>query len=230
MKTGRKRLGLLLAIAVAAVFANNAVWAQTVGEVRLGEASKEKKVVLVNNQSSAAGVFINFSDISAINAGDLAGFCDSTSPPLNCHLTLAANSSKELPNPGFKYVNMAVSFNSPVTCGATKAELTANNPAWFDVMDVSVVDGFNNKIQIDAIASSGSKVTMGPPAGMTGNQLLFGVYPFKCDGCAVIKNPPNCPGMAVPAECHGGKEFMPIPPCQYQMDPPKGTIEIILQP
>jgi len=230
VKTARKPLGLLLAIAATAVLANNALWAQSLGELRQGMEPKHKKIVLVNNQSSAAAVFINFGADSAINVTNLGSFCDSQStPPLNCHLTLAANSSEELPNPDFKYVNLALAFNNAVTCGATKAEAIANNPNWYDIMDVSVVDGFNNKIEIDATEKgSTTPVILGPPAGMTGNQLLFGVFPFACTQCAAILNAP-C-GSNGPGECHAGTESNPSPPCQYQMNPPDGKIEIILQP
>jgi len=190
---------------------------------------KHKNVVLVNNQSSPAGVFINFGADSVINVTNLDGFCDSQSTaPLNCHHTLAANSSEELPNPDFKYVNLALAFNNPVTCGATKAEVIANNPNWYDIMDVSVVDGFNNKIEIDATARGGTTVKLGPPAGITGNQLLFGVFPFACTQCAAILNAP-C-GSNGPGECHAGTESNPDPPCQYQMNPTDGKIEVILQP
>jgi hypothetical protein len=43
-----------------------------------------------------------------------------------------------------------LAFNHPVICNATKAEVIANNPKWFDIMDVSVVDGFNNKLTLGA--------------------------------------------------------------------------------
>ena len=38
---------------------------------------------------------------------------------------------------------MALAFNAQVTCGSTKAEVLDNNRNWFDILDVSVVDGFN---------------------------------------------------------------------------------------
>lgn len=229
MKTGRKRLGLVLAIAATAVFANNAVWAQPVTEVNKCLKAKRKKIVLVNNQSSAADVFINFGADSKINVSNLGGFCDSQSiAPLNCHHTLAANNSEELPNRDFKYVNLALAFNHVVDCGATKAEVIANNPAWCDIEDVSVVDGFNNKIEIDAIGAGGGTERLGPPNGVSGNQNLFGVYPFACTQCAAILNAP-CGTNGV-GECHPGTESAPIPPCQYQMESPDGKIQIILQP
>jgi len=230
VKTAGKPLGLLLAIAATtAVLANNAVWAQSLGQLEQAMDPKHKKIVLVNNQSSAADVFINFASNSVINVTNLGGFCDSQSiGSLNCHHTLAANKSEDLPNPDFKYVNLALAFNHVVDCGATKAEVIANNPDWYDIMDVSVVDGFNNKIEIDATEHGKMPVKLGPPAGMTGNQQLFGVFPFACTQCAAILNAP-C-GSNGAGECHAGIESNPNPPCQYQMNPPNGMIEIILQP
>jgi hypothetical protein len=149
------------------------------------DGSKTQEDRIVNNQSSAADVFINFASNSVINVTNLGGFCDSQSiGSLNCHHTLAANKSEDLPNPDFKYVNLALAFNHVVDCGATKAEVIANNPDWYDIMDVSVVDGFNNKIEIDAAEHGKMPVKLGPPAGMTGNQQLFGVFPFACTQCA----------------------------------------------
>lgn len=230
MKTARKPLRLLLAIAATAVLGNSAVWAQSLGQLDQAMDPKHKKIVLVNNQSSAADVFINFGADSKINVSNLGGFCDSQSiAPLNCHHTLAANNSEELPNPDFKYVNLALAFNHVVDCGATKAEVIANNPNWYDIMDVSVVDGFNNKIEIDATEPHKPSVILGPPAGMTGNQTLFGVYPYECTICADLGAQP-CQMNGNKAECHAGTESNPIPPCQYQMNPPNGKIEIILQP
>jgi len=153
MKTAKKRLELLLAIAATVVFASGTVLAQTESELHQALSTKKKTISLVNNQSSAAEVNINFGADSELNARDLAGFCDSISEPLHCHLTLAGNSSKEIPNPDFKYVNLALAFNGAVNCGSTKAEVIANNPHWFDIMDVSVVDGFSNKIEMDATPS-----------------------------------------------------------------------------
>jgi hypothetical protein len=228
MKTPKKRLGLLLAVATTIVLASGTLWSQPESELHQAMSAKKKTISLVNKQSSQAEVNINFGADSELNASDLAGFCDSTSIPLNCHLTLAGNSSKEIPNPNFKYVNLALAFNSPVTCGATKAEIIANNRKWFDIMDVSVVDGFNNQIEIRATPSGQATVILGPPTGLSGNQTLFGVYPFACTQCAAILNPP-C-GSNGAGECHAGTESNPNPPCQYQMNPDNGTIKVILLP
>jgi len=229
VKTVREAFGLLLAIAATAVLTNNAVWAQSLGQLDQAMDLKHKVIVLVNNQSSAADVFINFGSDSAINVANLGSFCDSQSTgSLNCHHKLAAKKSEVLPNPKFKYVNLALAFNHVVDCGATKAEVIANNPSWYDIMDVSVVDGYNNRIEIDATATGKMTVTLGPPAGMKGNQQLFGVFPFACTQCAAILDAP-C-GSNGAGECHAGIESNPIPPCQYQMNPADGMIKVILQP
>jgi hypothetical protein len=233
MRRFRTSVTLQLSLAIATIIGFTApnLFAQPLSELRKALAEKDKTVLLENDQSSPADVYINFAADSQLNVNGLAGFCDGQSiPPLNCHLTLAPNSKEQLPNPDFKYVNMAVAFNHTVSCGATKAEVIANNPAWYDIMDVSVVDGFNNKVEIkaDPGPKGGPIQVIGPPAGQSGNQLLFGVFPFACTICAGILNPP-C-GSNGTAECHAGSESNPSPPCQYQMNGKDGTITIILQP
>ena len=231
------RLALLLLVAAIGVFAYGTVWAQRSrpepgnlpSERREGVAEKDKTIAFENNKSAPADVYINFGADSVVNASTLGAFCDSKStPPLNCHFVLAKNSSVDLPNPGNRYVNLAAALNAPVTCGSTKAEVIANNPVWFDIVDVSVVDGFNEKIEIDVKGSDGSTQILGPPNGKTGNQKIFGVFPFGCTICAGVKNPP-C-GSLGQNECHAGTESDPKPPCQYQINAPDGTIKVILQP
>src|SRR5262245_12924266 len=85
---------------------------------------------------------------------------------------------------------MALSFNAQVTCGSTKAEVLVNNPNWFDILDVSVVNGFNEKIQVNLTPTGGSTTQLGPPVGKLGNQKVFGVFPYGCTICAGIKNAP----------------------------------------
>ena len=110
-------------------------------------ADKNKTVRITNRQGTEAQVYINFAADSVLKPTDVP-FCKVTGS-LNCEFTLAANSSRDIPNPQSKYLNMALAFNAQVTCGSTKAEVLVNNPNWFDILDVSVVDGFNEKIQIN---------------------------------------------------------------------------------
>ncbi|MBA7688424.1 hypothetical protein ES703_96904 [subsurface metagenome] len=179
---------------------------------------KQKTVTITNQQGSSATVNINFAADSEITSKDL-GFCQGSD--LNCSFTLDAKASKTIPNPDYKYLNFTLAFNAPVGCGSTKTEVTVNNPKWYDTMDVSVVDGFNEKIQINANGTQ-----LGPPNGKLGNQKVFGVYPYGCDGCASVLNPP-C-GDAGQGECKGGTQYNPDVKCHYQMNQNSGTIELIL--
>jgi hypothetical protein len=188
--------------------------------------AKNKQVRITNQQSAPARVYINFAPDSVLKPTDLP-FCEVTGP-LNCQFTLAANSSQDIPNPQAKYLNMALSFKAPVTCGSTKAEVLVNNPKWFDVLDVSVVDGFNEKIQMNLTPTSGKVTQLGPPVGKLGNQKVFGVFPYACTICAGIKDAP-C-GDAGKGECKLGTESKPDVLCQYQMNEPNGLVEVLLLP
>src|SRR5215470_8448841 len=165
-------------------------------------ADKNKMVRITNKQNAPAEVYINFAADSTLKPTDLP-FCKITGP-LNCQFTLSANSSQDVPNPQAKYFNMALAFNAPVNCGSTKAEVLVNNPNWYDILDVSVVDGFNEKIQMNLTPTSG------------------------CTICAGIKNAP-C-GDAGAGECKKGSESNPDVLCQYQMNEPTGLVEVLLQP
>jgi len=189
-------------------------------------ADKNKTVRITNRQGTQAQVYINFAADSVLKPVDLP-FCKVTGP-LNCEFTLAANSSQDIPNPQAKYLNMALAFNAQVTCGSTKAEVLVNNPNWFDILDVSVVDGFNEKIQINLTPTGGPMTQLGAPVGKLGNQKVFGVFPYACTICAGIKNAP-C-GDAGGGECKLGTESKPDVPCQYQMNEPTGLVEVQLLP
>ena len=189
-------------------------------------ADKNKTVRITNQQGTPAKVYINFAADSALKPSDVP-FCTVTGP-LNCEFTLAARGSRDLPNPQARYLNMALAFNAPVSCGSTKAEVLVNNPTWYDVLDVSVVDGFNEKIQMNLTPTGGRTTQLGPPVGRLGNQKVFGVFPYACTICAAIKNAP-C-GDAGAGECKGGTESRPDVPCQYQMNEPTGLVEVLLLP
>src|SRR5215510_9007889 len=187
---------------------------------------KNKTVRITNRQGAQTKVYISFAADSVLKPSDLP-FCTVTGP-LNCEFTLAPNSSQDVPNPQARYLNMALAFNAPVTCGSTKAEVLVNNPKWFDILDVSVVDGFNEKIQINLTPTGGSMTQLGPPVGKLGNQKVFGVFPYGCTICAGIKNAP-C-GDAGGGACTKGSESKPDVPCQYQMNEPTGLVEVLLLP
>jgi hypothetical protein len=138
-------------------------------------------------------------------------FCSGSG--LTCSFVLAKHATKNVPLAG-KYLNATVSFDAPVTCGVTKAELNLNNEAWFDTLDVSLVDGFSNLVAIDAVSSAGS-VTLGPPNGVAGNEKVFGLFPNGCDICTARQTPP-C-GMTPGTDgCKTGTQYKPDVPCQWQ--------------
>jgi hypothetical protein len=170
-------------------------------------ADKNKTVRITNRQGTQAQVYINFAADSVLKPTDVP-FCKVTGS-LNCEFTLAANSSRDIPNPQAKYLNMALAFNAPVTCGSTKAEVLVNNPNWFDVLDVSVVDGFNEKIQINLTPTGGSMTQLGPPVGKLGNQKVFGVFPTAALFARALRTPHRA-GMRVAANANPGRSPSPM--------------------
>jgi len=140
-------------------------------------------------------------------------FC--TGSGLNCNFPLGARDTQVLPLNG-AYLNATFAFDSPVGCGATKAEVNIGNPNWYAVLDVSMVDGFSNRIRVDiaAVGDAGA-VTLGPPVGATGNEKVFGLYPLGCDICVARQKPP-C-GISKGSDgCKTGTQYNPSVPCQWQ--------------
>jgi hypothetical protein len=144
-----------------------------------------------------------------------------TSSALNCALILPANSTQTI-DLGGKYLNATLAFDLPVGCGATKAELNLNNPNWYDVADLSLVDGFNHDLQMQF-----GDVLLGPTLGKNGNAALFGVFPLGCDICTARQNP-SC-GFAKGTDgCKAGTQYAPVPPCQVQGNVKGGGTAVIV--
>lgn len=161
-----------------------------------------------NTTANEVVVYVAFGADSAVKAVDWKSFC-TVDHALNCHFTLASKATQALPLAG-KYLNATLSFTKPVSCNTTKAELNINNPKWYDIADVSLVDGYDNKIEITA-----GSTKLGPPVGAAGNEKIFGVYPLGCDICTCRQKPPcgmkpGCDG------CKKGTQYKPDVPCQYQ--------------
>jgi hypothetical protein len=160
---------------------------------------------MTNSTKADTVVYFAFGADSAITSWS---FCPITAR-LNCQFTLKAGTTKHLPLGG-QYLNATISFGAPVTCNTTKAELNINNPNWYDISDVSLVDGYDNKIMIMA---GGKRISI---AGPTGNEKAFGVYPMGCDICVARQSPP-C-GMSPGKDgCKAGPDqYHPKVPCQWQ--------------
>jgi hypothetical protein len=175
---------------------------------------------------ATTSVYFSFGADSVIKASDWSSFCTVTSP-LTCNFTMKG--SQVLPTQG-KYLNVTLAFGGPVGCGATKAEVNVNNPTWFDTLDVSLVDGYSNKIEIDYTPPGGTVATkLGPPLGKDGNEKVLGLFPYGCDICTARQNPP-CKIAPGGIGCKSGTQFKPDVPCQYQgaVKGGGGTANVIL--
>ena len=112
-----------------------------------------------------------------------------------------------------KYLNATISFNGQ-GCGTTKAEINVSNPKWYNVLDVSLVDGYSNKVVITNKEPGGREAILAP-VGRTGNEKAMGVFPFGCDICVAMQHPP-CGIVPGGPGCHAGTQYAPDPVCQWQ--------------
>lgn len=192
----------------------------------------EHQLTFANDTDSPTTVYVSFGSDSKVNAASwgLCGVPADAGALLNCSFPLSAKTSLPMPLRG-QYLNATIAFGAPVGCGSTKAELNLNNPSWYDVVDVSLVDGYSNRIRLDVAppaldggVSSDAGVSI-IPNGATGNESVPYVFPLACDICSGRQNPP-C-GQPVDAAayagasdggvgCHAGTQYAPVPPCQYQ--------------
>jgi len=190
------------------------------------------QVTVQNERSVATTVYVAFGAGSKVNAASWS-FCSGSG--LTCSFDLTpkntAGSARLLPNASADYLNATFSFDAAVGCGVTKAEVDVNNPSWYDTLDVSLVDGYSDNVQIYAAPSGGGPATLGPPVGATGNEKVYGVFPVGCDICVERQNPP-CGIAKGKTGCKTGTQYDPDVPCQWQ-GPVKGgggTVTISLMP
>ncbi len=188
------------------------VLAAAAGTAVLSKHSVSPSTVIVTNDTMEdTTVFVAFGADSVVLPADWS-FCKSTAG-LTCSFSLQKKSTQPLPI-GSKYLNATMSFGAPVGCNTTKAEMNVNNPKWYDVTDVSLVDGFSNIISMEISDSIGGH-ELGPPNGAQGNEKVFGVFPLGCDICTARQHPP-CGIKPGPEGCKAGTQYKPDVPCQYQ--------------
>ncbi len=186
--------------------------AAAAGTALLSKHSANPSTVMVTNDTMEdTTVFVAFGADSVVLPTNWS-FCKSTAK-LNCSFVLQKKSTQPLTLDA-GYLNATLSFGAPVGCGTTKAEMNVNNPKWYDVTDVSLVDGFSNVISMEISDSSGAH-ELGPPNGSTGNEKVFGLYPLGCDICTARQHPP-CGIKPGPEGCKAGTQYKPDVPCQYQ--------------
>lgn len=189
-------------------------------------------LTVANRTRAATVVKVSFGAASKVSTAQWAAFCKETSK-LNCQFEVPAMGNLDLPLAN-RHLNATLSFDGS-GCGATKAELDMNNPAWFDTYDVSLVDGYSNNIAIEVAPTNGvdgGVVTLGPPLGKDGNANVFGLFPYGCDICVARQQPP-CGIPSGGSGCKAGTQYAPAVPCQYQ-GPQKGgggvTVVVALVP
>lgn len=176
-----------------------------------GATPSKSTLVISNETDQSTVVYIAFGADSVVLPGAWS-FCAETAA-LSCNFSIAKHSVQTMPLEG-GYLNATVSFGSPVGCNTTKAELNLNNPAWYDTSDVSLVDGYDDKIEIEVVEADGLR-RLGPPAGASGNEAVYGLFPLGCDICVARQSPP-CGMTPGKSGCKAGSQYAPDVPCQYQ--------------
>lgn len=172
----------------------------------IGCPAPQKTTVVVENATTVdTTVYVAFGADSQVTASNWP-FCSGEG--LNCSFSLAKKSTQPLLTHA-QYLNATFSFFHPVTCGTTKAEVNVNNPNWYDVADISLVDGFNVPVEMDF---AGQKLIV---TSAKGNETAFGVYPDGCDICTGRAAPP-CGQSRNNEGCKSGTQFDPSVPCQAQ--------------
>ena len=180
--------------------------------VNSGSGGTGSEVVIENKTTKATHVYVSFGADSVVQAKDWEKFC-TVRAPLNCDFEMNPLSSQLVPGRG-KYLNATISYDGQ-GCGATKAEVNVSNPKWYNILDVSLVDGYSNKVKITNTELSGKVTVIGPPAGQTGNENIMGVFPYGCDICVAQQHPP-CGIVPGGPGCHSGTQYAPVPVCQWQ--------------
>ena len=169
-----------------------------------------------NRSADEVTVSVAFGSDSVVLPASWTAFCPGSG--LNCQFKLKGHAMQPLPTGG-SYLNATLAFSDKVGCGSTKAELNVNNPKWYDIVDISLVDGFSTPLGIEVTdPGDGGLVhhVLGPVTSKAGNEKAFGVFPLGCDIC-VARQKPSC-GMAPGKDgCKAGPDqYHPDVPCQYQ--------------
>ncbi len=181
-----------------------------------------------------------------VTADQLAarGFCSqvtkSEHPPYagKCLLTIKANSSVRFPDIPNTCLSGNVTFRGYATCptaafptGTTTAEFTLNPAFGDEAVDISLVNGYSDKVSISM--RGGEDWIYGPsgtPISEIYNRPLGrnignpGVYPKDCTDCTGLVGPAVCPGFPTQPVCQTERI------CNVQRNTYGGTVTITLEP
>lgn len=179
------------------------------------------RLFVQNLKGAAVDVYLSFGSDSCITESNVridgaTGECVSVGNGI-CKFSLAPNERREM-NLQLCRADLTFRFNRSGGCDVTKVEANMNVPDWDDTWNISLVDGWNENVRIDVVTSDNRTKTMGPTAGASGNQQIFGVYPHGCDICTARQVPP-CGIPTGDSECktpHGTQnQYKPDVPCQW---------------
>lgn len=193
------------------------------GKTTSTTAANGKTITVTNNTSQASlTIYMGFvgNTLACYTKASFQSVCTfNTDNPWVCQMTVANGSSVNVNFNQSCQVSVAfTAVNLPWgSCPTSLAEFTLNG-AQGDTLDVSLVNGLNYKININAVTPDGSS---NPVINMNGAQApyntILGVYPPGCDICSGSQNPPTwpgCPGKQPCNNCQSGTQYKPIPGCQ----------------
>jgi hypothetical protein len=180
--------------------------------------------VVSNLTPSPVTAYISFGADSVVRSFP---FCGDSG---GCSFPLAPGSSQPLPTGG-AYLNATISFQAAPGCNVSLGEINLGNPSWTeDTANISLVNGWNDDIEIAVTSSDGGVLLLGPTLGPTGNASVFGVYPNGCDICVARQSPPcgivPCSGPS--CGCKAGTQYNPAVPCQASFGRAGAVVKVAL--
>lgn len=176
------------------------------------QSTKNTEVYVVNETDSAVVVYLTFgADTNYLT--NVNGVFGITTSGMQGNFTLGAGDTVFYKNDSTtKGFSGNISFGTPpVNCpdttlfpyGINIFECSLNNnfanlPYAQETIDISCVSGVNSKIGVKMTDTTWtSQDTLGiqsfENSYLYSNVYRYGVFPFGCDSCTVIKNPPVCP-------------------------------------
>ena len=147
-----------------------------------GVAAAEKTVFIKNTTTGPVKVYIAFgadSQVTMKNVGFPCTFFNTEPRGLNCGFDLPAGQQKQIGQKG-QIIGMSVGFNKAPGCGVTLGEIFANKTGpGAEAIDISVVDGFNEKIviQYDHPSDKTASFKIGPPCPFDTMRAAKGIGP-----------------------------------------------------
>jgi len=177
---------------------------------------------------------------------DSLGFCSNVIESGNapyagkCTFTLAGNSSKTFPSLSNTCISGNVTFGGYPACpdtqfpkGYTTAEFTLNPTQGAEAIDISLVNGFNQQVDMTmkgggswAYGTNNTAISSIVPKPLGQNVGNPGVYPENCTDCIQLVGNSVCPTFSSTPTCQSSR----ICNAQRSFNQNGGTVTITAQP